>query len=157
MADAPAERGLGLAGARWQHRAVTTQPADPASRRRALRWLVASTAVGAAALVLLHLGLSRALEAPADEALATLLFALRVMTGAMAIGAIAFAGWLWWVAGRVSAARRFPPPGLVVGRDTRIVEGDAAQRLAIALRLIGVALVAATVAAMAIAVRLGAG
>lgn len=114
---------------------MTIQPADPVSRRRALRCLVASTAVGAAALVPLHPVLSRALEGSADEALATLLLALRVVTGAMAVAAMVFAGWLWWGAARVSAARRFPPPGLAVGRDTRIAEGDAAKRLTIAMRL----------------------
>ncbi|MEA5441766.1 hypothetical protein [Cyanobium gracile] len=49
---------------------------------------------------------------------------------------------IWRVAARAQSARRFPPPGQPVVRDTAILQGQAAVQRARWLRILGVLLVA---------------
>ena len=126
---------------------VELQRADPAARRRALTILIAGTIVGAT--LLLVAGAARpGIEAWLKE---DLISRSRMLLGGMAVAMctplLAMAGYLWRLGRRVVFARRFPPPGTRLLRDTPIVTGLGATRAgrvlqgcAAALGLAGVAL-----------------
>lgn len=135
------------------------QRADPRARRRA-RWLLALALplVPAAALgsELLRAWLEElARENPAD-AVAPLRITIWVVSAATVLPLLGFAAWMWRFSGRIAAARRFPPPGVAMVHDTRVLEGRAAVIYAglgraLALCLAGCALVLAWIARLALA------
>jgi hypothetical protein len=105
------------------------QRADPRARRRA-RWLVlaalpllAGAAVGSELIARWLETLAR--ERPA-EAVAPIRLAIVGLSAATVLPLLGFAAWTWRLAGRVAAARRFPPPGVAVVYDVRVLEGHAA-------------------------------
>ena len=51
-----------------------------------------------------------------------------LLTLAIVVPVLAFAGYLWWLGARIVRAERFPLPGLRVVRDTAVVEGADARR-----------------------------
>jgi hypothetical protein len=114
------------------------QKADPAARARLLRWLVPFAGVG--------LLLAGALTLSADRlvAQAPLQFVLGLLGLLLLIGIVML--WplrtLWRTGQSAMKARRFPPPGEPVVRDTPIRRGEEAvlsgrilQNLAVALAL----------------------
>lgn len=103
--------------------------ADPVARRRAILFVAVAGVVGA----LLIFALERyriplrdwVLAEPEKLAerggLIILLFAVPLLAPLLG-----FAAYLWFLGRRTLRAREFPPPGLRVIRDTRIVTGEAA-------------------------------
>jgi hypothetical protein len=77
------------------------------------------------------------------ERLGMIIALLAIVSVAPLIG---FAGYLWSLGARTLRAREFPPPGLRVIRDTRIITGDGAASRGRQLKLLaGGFLVAALV------------
>lgn len=105
------------------------QRADPTARRRA-RWLLAAALPLLAAAAIASELVARWLETLARErpaeAAAPIRLVILVLTAATVLPLLAFAARTWRLAGRVAAARRFPPPGLAVVHDVRVLEGRAA-------------------------------
>ena len=64
-------------------------------------------------------------ENPA-EAAARLRLVIWVVAAVTVLPLAGFAARTWHFAGRVAAARRFPPPGTAVVHDVRVLEGRAA-------------------------------
>lgn len=120
------------------------QPADPAARRRALIWLAVLPCLGLVALLVTKRWLAGVMSlADTHAAMDSLAAALWCTVLIGSAGPAAMGVYAWWLAARVQAALRFPPPGLPVVRDTVILFGQAAVRRAYVLRIIGVLLVVA--------------
>lgn len=123
--------------------------ADPALRRRML--LFVALAVIVAALLIFFLERYRAplrewlLAEPGMTAQrgGMIITLLAVLSVAPLIG---FAVYLWSIGGRALRAREFPPPGLRVIRDTRMITGEAAVSRAHQLKLLAVGCLIASVA-----------
>lgn len=98
------------------------QKADPATRARLLSWFVPLAVLG----LLLAAGLTALTERLVAIA------PLQLVYGLLALLILIGIAMLWplramWLAGRaVIAARRFPPPGEPVLRDTRVRRGQEA-------------------------------
>ena len=114
------------------------QPADPATRRRALFGAAAVALAGWAAFFVLQDWL-RGLGS--TDALAT----RRALADAMIWGSWAaclpvavLATWLWLQGLRISRAGRFPAPGTKVIRDTPVLHGDAARLRGLLMRVLAV-------------------
>ena len=133
--------------------AEEVQRADPGARRMAL---------GAVAIVVL-LGVVLALRAGDLRAMlqtwlrgdpATVLRRARWLAAAAALVTVlppALGGAvLWRLAARVRAAGRFPPPGMRVVRDVRVLEGDGARLYAAVCRAGAVVLFVAALATAAV-------
>lgn len=104
--------------------------ADPAARRRAIVWIVIVLAVVggfAAASERLLDRLSEWVLAAPDDSLTRLGIVLAGAVAIVAVPAVAVAIRTLGLARRTLAAERFPPPGAVVWRDTRILTGNAAR------------------------------
>ena len=122
------------------------QKADRNARRKALAIVVAGVVVGSAVLMSLQLNRGRIdawlferrgylIEHPGLVALFFLVSMLPVFAGAL---------YLWRIAARTIATRRFPPPGVQVVRNTAVLSGKATvmrgrllQSLAGLLALVG--------------------
>jgi len=116
------------------------QYADRAARRLALI-LVAAGALAGALLLLAFNAWRSGLESwvAADLAHRARLV-VAVMIGLTTGPALAMSAYLWRLGRRTAAAERYPPPGLRVVRDTRIVAGARARRLGRGLQAIAAAL-----------------
>jgi hypothetical protein len=127
------------------------QKADPVARRRARLLLAAALPLVLVAGLGSELFRARLEElARQSPALAAgqLLLALCIVTTAGVLPLLAFSAWLWRFGQRIRHAGRFPPPGVAVIHDVRILEGRAAklyggfgQVMALALVACGLALV----------------
>jgi hypothetical protein len=109
------------------------QRADPATRRRALLYIVVMTLIGVIAIGVVeqwleHLGQEAAEDprAAADEAANTLII-LGAVISASVFGMALVVGRLSW---RIFSTGRFPPPGALLTVDTRVVVGVGARRRA---------------------------
>lgn len=125
-----------------------TQPADPRARRRALGVVALSALLGATCLLALLrneealLGLLRAylpllLERTWIAALVTALLATPV---------VCLGVYLYRLARQAVRVGRFPPPGVVVARGTKVRQGAAAHRLGRWLQVLAVVLIVAAAA-----------
>lgn len=118
--------------------------ADPAVRRAAILAVIAAIAIGVVALGYLQPLFDRARTGPAtasDVAFAAVL--LRTCgIATLAFGA-AVDSFLALSAIRILRSGRFPPPGARVIRDTRILQGAAARRVALVHLLLGTVFLAA--------------
>lgn len=119
------------------------QRADPEARRRALIVLVFMTAVGGLLIAAFEhfrgpLGeWMRSDPAQTTQRAKWIVFASALL---LVVPALGIAVYLWRLGARVLAARRFPPTGVRVIRDTPIVEGDAAAARGQALQILAVCL-----------------
>ena len=121
---------------------MTIQKADPDLRRKVLFVLAGVAVVG---LVAIQWGLPKLMEAIANQEPATAIQLLQVLVVATFAPALPMAYLAYKVARRVKSSQRFPPPGMAVIRDTQVLTGEAAKRLArklmaISLNLVSVAL-----------------
>lgn len=105
---------------------MAIQKADPDLRRTVLVCLVAFGAVG---FIALQWGLPKMMEAIATQETAQAIRSLKLMAGAAFYPALPLAYFTYKVAQRIRTSRRFPPPGMAVIRDTKILTGDAAKQL----------------------------
>jgi hypothetical protein len=122
--------------------------ADPDARRRAVLLVVAGATLGSILIVGFehYRGPLRdwLVSEPRDLAhRLTLVFLLAAALVSAPL--LAFAVYLWSLAGQVLAAKTFPPPGFRVVRDTPVVEGRAAVLRGRALRIVALGLSAASV------------
>lgn len=129
---------------------LSVQKADARARRHALLWLTAIALAGTASIVFTERWLSAvagAIDVPSARAsVATALWWTLILASACPIGLGAYA---WRLSTQVRVARRFPPPGQAVIRDTTILEGPAAVQRANALRAVGAALIVAGITLLA--------
>jgi hypothetical protein len=100
-------------------------PADPALRRRAL--FVAVGAIVPGGFLAWKLERWLLASAPGDPGAARM--ALWLATGVASALTFAAAVYVAWIALRILRARRFPPPGMRVMRDTPVRIGGAARVL----------------------------
>ncbi|MDJ0739110.1 MAG: hypothetical protein QNJ91_05295 [Gammaproteobacteria bacterium] len=113
------------------------QPADPAARRRALRWLLVATALGALLLSLVD-GVTRQIDDPLQaERWLYLLIGLLALAGLLMLWPLRR---LWRIGGDAIHSRRFPPPGLAVVRATPVLRDAAARRRGRQLQLFALAM-----------------
>jgi hypothetical protein len=107
------------------------QKADPKARRHAILVLGCSALIGAAA-ILAFLSYRPALEGWVTEDPAQMRGRLRLVLGALGVLLTAplagLAVYLWRLGSRVVQARRFPPPGMAVIRDTPVLWDRDAER-----------------------------
>lgn len=119
------------------------QQADPEARRKLIVYLLIGAVIGAGAIYYYSELLADAIDDPelAFERLALIVNSLYVLV----IPAIWFAVRIWRIARLTSEAESYPPPGIAVVRDTRIVTGGDALRRAFAMRLVAVLVVATSI------------
>lgn len=119
------------------------QKADPAARRQALLVIVFATAIGALLITgFEHLSqpFHEWLSSEPAETVRRARLAVYVSAFVVSAPVIAFAIYLWLLGARVLRAKRFPPPGLRVIRDTRVVDGPAAVTHGHAIQVLAVCL-----------------
>ena len=110
------------------------QEADPAARRRLAIVLLAFAVLGAGAIFYFS-----ELLADAGDEPALALERLKLIVNSLylfVLPALWFAIYAWRIAGRTIEARRYPPPGVAVVRDLRVVTGPDAVRRAFAIRVV---------------------
>ncbi len=119
------------------------QQADPDARRKLIVYLLIGAVIGAGAIYYYSELLADAIDDPelAFERLALIVNSLYVLV----VPAIWFAVRIWRIARLTSEAECYPPPGVAVVRDTRIVTGGDALRRAFAIRLVAALVVATSV------------
>ncbi len=64
------------------------------------------------------------------EAVSQMVSTIRVFAAMTAILTMAIAVWIWLLSSRIFKAERFPPPGMALVRDVRIVSGVQARMFA---------------------------
>lgn len=117
------------------------QRADPGARR-VLAWtLVMGMGAGAIAYALLQAWLADVMQLPPATARQKLLSLLFWVLSVGAVSLVGLGAYIWRVGARIRAARRFPPPGSRVIRDTPIRLDAAAVRRGKAIQAAGAALV----------------
>jgi len=112
------------------------QPADPATRRRALIAAGAIAVAGWAAFFALQEWLARLPGTDPGHMRESLERALVWGSWAAMLPVAVLAGWLWVYGARVGRAGRFPAPGAKVIRDTPVLLGDAARLRGMALKVL---------------------
>ncbi len=109
------------------------QKADPKARRIAIILVLAGVAVGVISVVRFehtrHRFAAWLLSDP-DQFMDRARIVLTVIAVPMSLALFALALSSWRLAARVIASQRFPPPGLAVIRDTRVISGARARRFA---------------------------
>ena len=124
------------------------QSADPKARKQALRLIAVLAVVGT--LVLLLSGIYQPqLEAwlVSDtvhlQTRLSWIFSVLIVSLFPLLFAVIY---IWRMGSAVSRARRFPPPGFAVVKDTQVVEGRKARSRGILLNVLAVLLGAGTLA-----------
>jgi len=112
------------------------QPADPATRRRALIVAGVIAVAGWAAFFALQEWLARLQGTDPGHMRQSLERALVWGSWAAMLPVAVLAGWMWRYGARVGRAGRFPAPGAKVVRDTPVLLGDAARLRATALKVL---------------------
>ena len=133
-------------GAGKSHDAQNLQGADSATRRRVVKLLALAAFSGS----LVSIGVAHYREAVHEWALSDAadpggrVQVLFVLASAMlSLPLLAFAVYLWRLGARVQFAKRFPPPGYRVIRDTPVLVGKAAVTRARSLKLLALCLMVA--------------
>jgi hypothetical protein len=106
------------------------QPHHPGARRRALLAVAVAAVLGGAAILALEPYLERVTHLADKDprsALRQLTVLIKLVTVGIIVPMFAFVAWMLVLARRVYRAQRFPPPGMVVARDTRILRGRQAR------------------------------
>lgn len=126
------------------------QKADPKARRNAIVLVAIAGIAGSAAILRFehtrHEFSAWLLSDPA-QFMYRAGFILAVIALGMSLSLFALALWSWRLSAQVVASDRFPPPGLAVIKDTRVLNGARARRFARIQRA-----VAATVALLGVLV-----
>jgi len=112
------------------------QPADPATRRRALIVAGVIAVAGWAAFFALQEWLARLQGTDPGHMRQSLERALVWGSWAAMLPVAVLAGWMWRYGARVGRAGRFPAPGAKVVRDTPVLLGDAERLRATALKVL---------------------
>jgi hypothetical protein len=115
--------------------------ADPVVRRRML-FLVAFAAVVGALLIFVleryRVPLRDWILADPELSAQRLRMIIMLLAVLLLAPLIGFAVYLWSLGGRILRTREFPPPGLRVIRDTRVISGEAAVSRGRQLKLLAV-------------------
>ncbi|MGK7910413.1 MAG: hypothetical protein AB4050_02865 [Synechococcus sp.] len=106
--------------------AMPIQKADPELRRTVLLGLVGVAVLG---YVARQWGLPRVMEAISDQAPAQAVRSLQAMAILAFAPMLPIAYCIHKLARRVKTSQRFPPPGMAVIRDTKILTGETAKHL----------------------------
>jgi len=104
--------------------------ADPPARRRALVLVAIAAVVGTLLIIVIdryRVPLSEWLLADPDAAHPRMTWVVRSLAVLLPMPLLGFALYLWSVGARTLQARMFPPPGLRVVRDIRVIEGAGAE------------------------------
>jgi ABC-type dipeptide/oligopeptide/nickel transport system permease subunit len=124
------------------------QKADPAARRRSLLMISIAAIIGVTVVVLFEQYRSQLedlLERNVDFLIAhPELIAIIVL--ALMIPIIAAAFYLWYFGTSIILAKRFPPPGVAVARDTLILSGTKAINRGRVMQVLAVSLLVACLA-----------
>jgi hypothetical protein len=112
------------------------QPADPATRRRALIAAGVIAVTGWVAYFALQEWLARLQGTDPGLLRQSLERALVWGSWAAMLPVAVLAGWSWRYGARVGRAGRFPAPGAKVIRDTPVLMGDAARLRGTALKVL---------------------
>jgi hypothetical protein len=112
------------------------QPADPATRRRALIGAAAVALAGWAAFFVLQDWLRGLAGADPVATRRALEDAMLWGSWAACLPVAVLATWLWLQGLRISRAGRYPAPGAKVIRDTPVLHGDAARLRGLLLRVL---------------------
>jgi hypothetical protein len=112
------------------------QPADPATRRRALIAAGVIAVTGWVAYFALQEWLARLQGTDPGLMRQSLERALVWGSWAAMLPVAVLAGWSWRYGARVGRAGRFPAPGAKVIRDTPVLMGDAARLRGTALKVL---------------------
>ena len=129
---------------------MDTQAPDPKARRRAVVLVFCIAVIGIVAILAVSLFLESTRELSREDSEAALLrlsTAAKAMAIAIGAGMAAFAYWLFRLSMLTHSAERYPPPSLRVIRETKVVTGSRARRLAIAGFVLAVLLAAAGIGA----------
>lgn len=106
------------------------QSADPAARKKALLLVAVVAGVGAVVVWAFESAFTRIEGTMADnpiEAVANMVSTIRILAAMVAILTMTIAIWLALLSARILKAERFPPPGMAVIRDVRIIRGAPAR------------------------------
>lgn len=124
------------------------QPHHPGARRRALLAVAVAAVLGGAAILALEPYLERVTHLADKDprnALRQLTVLIKLVTAGIIVPMFAFVAWLLVLARRVLLAQRFPPPGMALARDTRILRGRQAHARAYVIVVVALALGAASI------------
>lgn len=111
------------------------QAATPAARRRTITFLALATITGLALLIGVEQWLAVLRDLAArnpDQASDQIAYVIRVFAAIISLSLIGLALVVARVSWRIYAARRFPPHGMNLAFDVRVVEGRGALRRAVA-------------------------
>jgi hypothetical protein len=122
------------------------QSADPGARRRAIILACATILLAVAAYVVADRWLADAAARSTAEARAAIAAVLRWGTAAVATMAAASGLYLFLLGRRVVSGRRFPPAGMAVIKDTRVIEGRSARTRGFIIQALALTLMAAATA-----------
>ncbi len=103
--------------------------ADPAGRRRAVLLLLVGTCVGALLIVgfeRYHIPVRDWILAEPEASGQRAKLVLLLLAALLLAPLVVFAAYVWSLGERVLRAREYPPPGLRVIRDTRVMTGERA-------------------------------
>jgi hypothetical protein len=131
-----------------------TQRADRGLRCFAGLAVAAFVVLGIAAFVTFRDWLSDVSRLAPELALRSVAIALLGVSALALLTLFALAAHLWRLGARAQAARRYPPPGMRVIRDTRVRVNESAARQGVALKAAGVVLAVLGCGLFAVAVRL---
>lgn len=130
------------------------QKGDPGARRRALVLIAVGAIVGATTILLARQVLPAAGAWVADDVDGRLPIVALGVALLPTLPLVASGIYLWQLGSRVAGARRFPPPGQRVVKDVPVIEGTAAVKRGQTLRLSGLILIVAALAAATLLWRL---
>ena len=109
------------------------QRADPAAQKKALFLVLIVVAVGVVVMwgfESAFTGIEENADADPVDAVSQMVSTIRVFAAMTAILTMAIAAWIWLLSSRIFKAERFPPPGMALVRDVRIVRGGQARMFA---------------------------
>jgi hypothetical protein len=129
--------------------AAAVRSADPATRRRALLWILLGALIGSSLIVAFgryETAVQEWLVAEPAEVPQRLRLTLVVGGAAVVLPLLAVSVYAWLMGTRTIRSGQFPPPDVTVRRDTPVAEGRAAAARGRGLQALAVVLVVAAAA-----------